>query len=91
MKEVDEQSNLASVKGSKQQVYVNIAKGFAICAVVLLHIHFYNESRLCHFVRCILGNSWHVAVFFLISGFFVKTESLIDPKIFLKRKLKARM
>lgn len=72
--------------GQNYQNYVNIAKGIAISSVVLLHLHFYNESKLCEFIRCLLGNSWHVAVFFLISGFFIKTKELVIPKSFLKKK-----
>lgn len=59
---------------------VDVVKGFAILAVVLLHI-------ITTFVegigRAALGGMWHVAVLFLVSGFFVK-----DRADFVWRKIR---
>ena len=63
---------------SKQQlVWVNIAKGVAICAVVLWHIDFVTSTNPLLPVRSVFGATWHVPVFFLISGFFIKEERVL--------------
>lgn len=66
--------------------YVDIAKGVAIIAVVLLHIdfHFYDSSILPLYT--LLGGLWHVAVFFLLGGFFIKEAKLTEPISFIKGK-----
>lgn len=37
----------------------------------------------------LLGNPWNVPIFFIIGGFFLKTESLNEPIPFLKKKIKS--
>lgn len=63
--------------------WVDTVKGIAITAVVLCHISFTGGSEL----RPFLGNFWHVGVFFIVAGFFVKWEKLCRPFTFLKPKV----
>ena len=66
--------------------YVDIIKGFAIIAVVLLHINFSFPNFALVKTGSLLGGQWHVAVFFLVSGFFIKDEKLSRPITFMKPK-----
>lgn len=68
--------------------HVDIIKGFAIIAVVLLHINFSFTNNDVVNVYGLLGGQWHVAVFFLVSGFFLKEERLKHPWQFMKPKVK---
>lgn len=69
--------------------YVDIAKGMSILSVVLLHVDFvYPDLPLLN-VSGMLGWYWHVPVFFMIGGFFIKEEQLIRPWTFIKRKFKS--
>lgn len=63
--------------------WVDTVKGIAITAVVLCHISFRGGSAL----RPFLGNFWHVGVFFIVAGFFVKWEKLCRPFNFLRPKV----
>lgn len=76
-------------QGSKKshEKYVNIAKGIAICAVVMMHID-YNDIGNFFPTKLLFGYSWHVAVFFLIGGFFIKINDVTKPQIFIKKKMK---
>lgn len=58
-----------------------------MCSVVLMHIYFggFEDN---HPLRALLGWSWHVAVFFLIAGFFINVDKLTSPKSFITKKLK---
>lgn len=72
----------------KQQLeWVNIAKGMAICAVVLWHIDFLTPTSDYLPIRSVFGATWHVPVFFLISGFFIHEEQLKNPKVFIGKKM----
>ncbi len=69
--------------------WVDIAKGFAILAVVLFHINYnFPDSKLLP-VTALFGYAWHVPVFFLIGGFFIKEERLVQPVGFIKGKIKS--
>lgn len=69
--------------------FVDIAKGFAILAVVLAHIHFDVWGSDLFPTRAILaGGMWHVPVFFILAGFFIKEEKLANTFQFVKGKLK---
>lgn len=76
-------------KMNSRSQYIDISKGIAIIAVVLLHIDytFYNHVLLP--VEVLLGGGWHVAVFFILGGFFLKEEKLIQPIGFIKGKIKS--
>lgn len=69
--------------------WVDIAKGLAILSVVLLHINyqFYDGEYLP--LSPLLGELWHVPVFFLLGGFFLKEERLLQPVSFIKGKIKS--
>ena len=75
------------ISQSPRQIFVDVAKGIAICSVVLMHIYFggFEDN---HPLRALLGWSWHVAVFFLIAGFFINVDKLTSPKSFITKKLK---
>lgn len=69
---------------------IDMIKGIAILAVVLLHINF--NFTYGHFtLYWILGGLWHVAVFFVISGWFLKDERMLDIKQFVWGKAKGLM
>lgn len=74
-------------KRKRQEKYVNIAKGIAICAVVMMHIN-YNDIGGFLPTKMLFGYSWHVAVFFLIGGFFIKIDDVTKPQNFIKKKMK---
>lgn len=69
--------------------YVDIAKGIAILSVVLLHVNFIYPQLSFVNISAMLGWYWHVPVFFLIGGFFLKDEKLIHPISFIKGKFKS--
>lgn len=69
--------------------WVDIAKGIAIIAVVVGHVGYrwpntklLPLSDLCVWI-------WHVPVFFIIGGFFLKEEKLLMPVSFVKGKIKS--
>lgn len=69
---------------TSRQNYVDIAKAFAIIAVVFGHIGFqYPDIKLLP-IRTLAANLWHVPVFFMIGGFFIKEERLANPFQFIK-------
>lgn len=70
-------------------LWVDISKGIAIIAVVLLHINFqFYESKYVP-LTALLGSLWHVPVFFLLGGFFLKEEKLLQTTSFIKGKIKS--
>lgn len=69
--------------------YVDIAKGIAILSVVLLHVDFVYPKLSFINISAMLGWYWHVPVFFLIGGFFLKEERLLQPVSFIKGKFKS--
>lgn len=76
-------------KPNKRCGYVDIAKGITILSVVLLHVDFvYPEYKLLN-VSGMLGWYWHVPVFFMLGGFFIKEDRLLNPLSFIKGKLKS--
>ena len=76
---------MSEIKNKRQQ-WVDTAKGIAIIAVVLGHVgYLYPAWRLLP-LSTILVWLWHVPVFFLIGGFFLKEEKLQKPLTFVKGK-----
>lgn len=69
--------------------YVDIVKGFAICAVVMMHIVYAFPKNSMIDVKSLFGYFWHVPVFFVVAGFFIKESKLNEPWTFVKGKLKA--
>ena len=72
-----------------RQSWVDIAKGVAIIAVVLGHITYQYPKWLLLPLSDLLVWLWHVPVFFLIGGFFIKEEKLLKPKEFIYGKFKS--
>ena len=73
----------------KRLDWVDIAKGVAILAVVLLHTDYTFPASTLKPITAIIGDGWHVAVFFLIGGFFLKEEKLCKPVSFIKGKVRS--
>ena len=71
---------------NNRSLSVDITKGTAIIAIVLGHIAFSYPS--CCLVHCgdLVFGLWHVAVFFIVAGFFIKEEQLVQPKLWFKKK-----
>ncbi len=68
--------------------WVDIAKGIAIIAVVLLHVDYpWADGRFLP-LSLLLGNAWHVNVFFILGGFFLTDEKLSATKSFISHKIK---
>lgn len=66
---------------------VDIAKGISIIAIVLGHINFlYPTWKLVNTIDLFIY-LWHVSVFFLLAGFFIKEEQLVQPMFWLKKKI----
>lgn len=72
---------------SGRRMCFDIIKGICIIAVVLLHSEydFYESTYLP--LWSLLGNSWHVGVFFVVSGFFLKNEYIEKPKSFIFKRV----
>ena len=70
-------------------IWVDIMKGIAIIAVVLLHVDYiYPEDINKAVLISILGDSWHMPLFYMIAGFFVSRERLTDPVFMVKNKFR---
>lgn len=69
--------------------WVDIAKGIAILSVVLLHVNYQFYENKCLPLTALLGGLWHVPVFFVLGGFFLKEERLIHPISFITGKIKS--
>lgn len=70
----------------KRSLSVDIAKGISIIAIVLGHINFlYPVGQLVN-TKDLFIYLWHVAGFFLLAGFFIKEEQLVQPKLWFKKK-----
>lgn len=78
-----------TMKSTNRTPYVDIAKGIAILSVVLLHVDFVYPKLSFINISGMLGWYWHVPVFFLIGGFFLKKEKLLHPVSFIKGKFKS--
>lgn len=71
----------------KRNTTIDIIKGFAIIAVVLLHINFNFPKWHLLNIDSICGSLWHVAVFFVVSGWFLKDSRLLNFKTFARGKV----
>lgn len=74
---------------NKRQQWVDVAKGIAIIAVVLGHIRFLYPDLILLPLSVLMVWLWHVPVFFLIGGFFLKEEKLQKPISFMKGKFRS--
>lgn len=75
--------------GNTRQDWVDIAKAFAIIAVVLGHINYQYPKIALLPLSSMIAWLWHVPVFFMIGGFFLKDERLVKPVSFVKGKIKS--
>ena len=66
--------------------WVDIVKGIAIIAVVLLHIEYAFPDFKWMPIHSLLGNSWHMPVFMLVAGFFISADKISRPCSFIKHK-----
>jgi len=82
---MDTINQLVSTK--QRDTTIDIIKGFAMIAVVLLHINFLFPKWTIVNTSSILGGLWHVALFFVVSGWFLKDSRLLDFKTFTKGKI----
>ena len=73
----------------KREGWVDIAKGIAITAVVFGHMTITGLNHDLFPVQTLFAVLWHVSVFFLIGGFFIKEEKLVGPFGFIKGKVKS--
>lgn len=65
---------------------MDITKDIAIIAIVLGHIEFlYPASQLVN-TKDLFIYLWHVPVFFIVAGFFIKEEQLVQPELWFKKK-----
>lgn len=73
----------------KRSLSVDITKGISIIAIVLGHVNFlYPVGQLVN-TKDLFIYLWHVSVFFLLAGFFIKEEQLVQPKLWFKKKFSA--
>lgn len=67
--------------------HVDFIKGAAIIAVVFGHILCFEGFHLFP-IKSFFAYSWHVGVFFIVGGFFLKDVDRSNIKDFLKKKTK---
>lgn len=72
-----------------REIYVDQVKGLAIISVVLGHIVYAYPSLSFLPLRNMLTYFWHVPVFFVVAGFFLKDDELRQPKVFIKKKCRS--
>lgn len=71
---------------NKRSLSVDIAKGIAIIAIVFGHINVTYPQLSLFNPTALLYGLWHVPVFFILGGFFIKEEQLIHPLSWFKKK-----
>lgn len=73
----------------KRLEWVDVAKAFAIIAVVIGHIDYqYPDIKIVP-ISTIVSWLWHVPVFFMIGGVFLKDDRMLKPFPFIKGKIKS--
>ena len=76
------------MNSNKREVWVDVAKGIAITSVVFGHVGFEYPTWKLLPLSLLLAWLWHVPVFFLIGGFFIREEKLVQPIRFIHGKYK---
>lgn len=71
---------------SRRSLSVDITKGITIIAIVLGHIGYNYPSGILVNTKDLFIYLWHVPVFFIVAGFFIKEEQLVQPKLWFKKK-----
>ena len=69
----------------KRQEYVDIIKGWAMLLIVVFHS---SSGLFPQMFYSLIGGGMDVVIFFIIAGFFIKSERLMNPKGFIQPKLK---
>ena len=69
----------------KRQEYVDIIKGWAMLLIVVFHS---SSGLFPQMFHSLIGGGMDVVIFFIVAGFFIKSERLVNPKSFLQAKLK---
>lgn len=70
--------------GKNRLPYIDIVKGWAILMVVYGHISFHGMPRV---LNIFFGSQWKVGAFFIIAGYFLKTDKLSDTRNFIMGKI----
>lgn len=73
------------VHQEKRQEYIDIIKGWAMLLIVMFHS---SSGLFPNTFHSLLGGGMDVVIFFIVAGFFIKRERLVNPKSFLQPKLK---
>ena len=68
-----------------RSIHIDIIKGWAMLTILIFHC---STSFFPDKISGIIGNPWNVPVFFIIGGFFLKMESMENPKDFIIGKMK---
>lgn len=71
-----------------RQDWVDIVKAITMISVVMGHISYQYPQIPLLPIPMIIAGLWHVPVFFIVGGFFIKDEKLLNPKTFLSEKIK---
>lgn len=66
--------------------YVDFIKGMAIIAMAFGHIMYFEQLHPLLLVKLFFAYTWHVGVFFIIGGFFLKNVNMSNIKAFIKKK-----
>ncbi len=69
-----------------RQDWVDIVKALAMISVVLGHIAYQYPEHSLFPASVIIAWLWHVPVFFMVGGFFLKDSKMIKPWEFVKDK-----
>lgn len=72
--------------GHSRDVTVDFLKGWAMLSIVIFH---QSTSLFPEWLANLMMNPWNVAVFFIVAGYYLKWEKMIDPVPFIKGKLKS--
>lgn len=81
--------NMDNENNMERISYIDIIKGIAILSVVFLHVDFIWPFHDQFRIDGVLGWAWHVSVFFVIGGFFLKEDKLVNVKAFVTGKVKS--
>lgn len=69
-------------------LWIDIVKGLTIIVVVFLHINYVFPVQDNYHLKGILGDDWDMPIFFLIGGFFISQQKVVNTASFIKHKFK---
>lgn len=70
----------------QRDLSVDFLKGWAIISVVIFH---QSTTLFPTWMANLMMNHWNVAIFFIVAGYFLKWERMVQPVPFIKGKLKS--